>query len=286
MSYEIRELQNEDFPRLLFQIEDPPEKLFIAGRLPNPDNIYLCVVGSRKYSDYGREACRKLISGLSGQNIAIVSGLALGIDSIAHEAALDAELKTIAIPGSGLDISVLYPRTNLRLAERIIENNGALISEYEEKFKATPYSFPQRNRIMAGMSNAVLIVEAEERSGTLITARLAMEYNRDVLVVPGDIFSRNSVGSNKLIKDGAIPIFGSNDILEHFGLNSKETQKINLKNLNEEERKIISLLSSPITKDELINKSGLETSRANILISSMEIKGLIKEVYGKIIINN
>jgi DNA processing protein len=284
MNYEVRELKEEDFPKLFFQIEDPPEKLFIAGILPSPESILLCVVGSRKYSDYGKEVCKNLISGLAGQNIVIVSGLALGIDSIAHEAALDAGLKTIAIPGSGLDPSVLYPRTNFRLANRIVECGGALLSEYEKNFKATSWSFPKRNRLMAGISDAVLIIEAEERSGTLITARLAMEYNRDVFVVPRDIFSRNSIGSNKLLKDGAIPVFGSEDILEHFGFTqSVRSRTSHSEDLSEGEKKILELLKEPLTKDELVDKSGLGISRANILISSMEIKGLIKEVYGKII---
>jgi DNA processing protein len=212
-----------------------------------------------------------------------VSGLALGIDSIAHQAALNTGLKTIALPGSGLHPKVMYPRTNLRLAEEIIKNGGALLSEFEEKFKATTWSFPQRNRLMAGMSDAVLIVEAEEKSGTLITARLAMEYNRDVLVVPGDIFSRNSVGSNNLIKDGAIPIFNSEDILKHFGMET--SRKNEIRDLSENEKAVIAVLTEPMTKDELIEKTGMEIGKVNILISSMEIKGIIKESYGKIFVN-
>ena len=283
MSYEVRELESEDFPKLLFQIEDPPEKLFLAGKLPRPECKFLCVVGSRKNSNYGREVCRKLIEGLRGTNIVVVSGLALGIDSIAHQAALNTGLKTIALPGSGLHPKVMYPRTNLRLAEEIIKNGGALLSEFKEKFKATTWSFPQRNRLMAGMSDAVLIVEAEEKSGTLITARLAMEYNRDVLVVPGDIFSRNSVGSNNLIKDGAIPIFNSEDILKHFGMET--SRKNEIRDLSENEKAVIAVLTEPMTKDELIEKTGMEIGKVNILISSMEIKGIIKESYGKIFVN-
>jgi DNA processing protein len=281
MNYDVRELQNEDFPHLLFQIEDPPEKLFVAGTLPRPENKFLCVVGSRKYSAYGKEVCEKIISELKGFNIVIVSGLALGIDSIAHEEALKAGLKTIAVPGSGLHEDVLYPRTNLNLAKRIIENGGALISEFEEKFKATPYSFPQRNRLMAGMSHATLIIEAEEKSGTLITARLAMEYNRDVLVVPNNIFSINSKGSNKLIKDGAAPVFGGDDILELFGL-KREIRETQLKNISPEEKLVLKTLEEPMSKDELFEKLDMEISRANILISGMEIKGLIQERTGKI----
>ena len=291
MAYEIRELQEEDFPKLLFQIEDPPEKLFIAGRLPTPESKFLAVVGSRKYSGYGKEVCQKLISGLRNTDMVIVSGLALGIDSIAHESALEAGLQTIAIPGSGLHPEVLYPRTNARLAERIVENDGALLSEFEERFRATQWSFPQRNRLMAGMSDAVLIIEAEEKSGTLITARLAMEYNRDVLVVPGGIFSQNSVGSNRLLKDGATPIFKSEDILEALNLtpNPQIQQGSTSLDLGVEEKKIVELLREPLSKDELlgqlISSAEMDISKANILLSSMEIKGIIKESYGKIILN-
>jgi DNA processing protein len=287
MAYEIRELQEEDFPKLLFQIEDPPEKLFMAGKMPGPESKFLCVVGSRKYSGYGKEVCQKVISNLRGTDIVIVSGLALGIDSIAHESALEAGLHTIAIPGSGLHPDVLYPKTNAKLADRIVESGGALLSEFEERFGATPWSFPQRNRLMAGMSDAVLIIEAEERSGTLITARLAMEYNHDVLVVPGDIFSRNSVGSNNLLKDGATPIFKSEDILEALDItpDSQIVKHRVFDNLGEDEKKIVELLKEPLTKDELLEKLEMDISRANILLSSMEIKGMIKESYGKLIVN-
>src|SRR5574344_927429 len=201
--FEIEILENENIPEMLREIPDCPDKLYIKGKLPSQDSKLLCVVGSRKYTSYGKDVCEKLISGLRGYDITIVSGLALGIDSIAHKTALDSGLKTIAVPGSGLDESVLYPSTHKQLAEKILENGGALISEFEPNFRATPYSFPQRNRIMAGISHAVLVIEAETKSGTLITSKFATEYNRDVLTVPGSIFSKNSEGPNMLIRLGA-----------------------------------------------------------------------------------
>ena len=284
MSYEIRELREEDFPPLLFQIEDPPEQLFIAGKMPSPESKFLCVVGSRKYSGYGKEVCERLIEGLRGQNIVIVSGLAMGMDSLAHEAALKNNLKTIAVPGSGLHPDVIYPRTNFYLAQKIVDSGGALLSEYEERFKATLWGFPKRNRIEAGMCHATLIIEAEEKSGTLITARLAMEYNRSVCVVPGDIFSKNSMGSNQLIKDGARPILKSEDILEELDIKS-EIKNLETIDISADEKRILEFLSSPISKEELLENLEMETSKVNILLSSMEIRGIIKETYGKIIVN-
>src|SRR3989344_5631738 len=182
----IQELAPEDFPLALLEIPQPPETLYVRGTLPDPTQFYyLAVVGSRKFTNYGREAVERIIGGLAGYPICIVSGLAMGIDAIAHRVALDAGLPTVAIPGSGLDSSVIYPRSNLALAREIIENGGALLSEFAPDLRAAPWTFPQRNRIMAGISQSTLVIEAEEKSGTLITARLAFDYNRNVFAVPG-----------------------------------------------------------------------------------------------------
>ena len=283
--FEIKTLENDEIPEMLREISDPPEKLYFQGKLPSLETKILCVVGSRKYTQYGKDACEKLISGLRGYDITIVSGLALGIDGIAHKSALDAGLKTIAIPGSGLHESVLYPSTNKQLAQKILEIGGALISEFEPKFRATPYSFPQRNRIMAGMSHAVLVIEAEIKSGTLITSKFATEYNRDVLTIPGSIFSKNSEGPNMLIRLGATPIRSSEDILEALGFKiNEEPQNLELKysDCSPEELLIIKILSEPLEKDELIRQMKMPVSKASTVISIMEIKGLIKESMGEI----
>jgi len=279
--YTIRELAHDEFPSQILEIPQPPKKLFLAGKMPPPENIFLSVVGSRKFTSYGQDACENIIEGLAGFPINVVSGLALGIDAIAHKAAMRAGLHTIAVPGSGLSPAVLYPRSHLHLAEEIVEKGGALFSEFEPNFRATPWSFPQRNRIMSGLSRAVLIVEAEERSGTLITARLATEYNRDVLVVPNGIFSPNSRGSNKLLKQGAYPITSAEDILQLFELKdpSVPSQEI-LFDLSPEEKKIFELLAETLPRDELIRASGFDTSDANTLLSVMEIKGIIVEKGG------
>src|SRR3984885_1716838 len=164
MSDSIRELSPEEFPELLKEINDPPKKLRLRGELPNLENKMLCIVGSRKYSAYGREMCESIIKGLSDYPITIVSGLALGIDSIAHRAALRAGLQTIAVPGSGLSSKALHPQAHVELANEIVENGGGLLSEYADDFKATQWSFPQRNRIMAGMCHATIVIEAEKKS--------------------------------------------------------------------------------------------------------------------------
>lgn len=282
MEYEIRPLPHTDFPPLLKEIPRVPKKLWFAGKLPPTENKLLCVVGSRKHTEYGREVCEKLIEGLSGYPITIVSGLALGIDSIAHRAALKYGLQTVAVPGSGLDPKVLYPSSHLGLALSIIDNDGALISEFENNFRVTQWSFPQRNRIMAGISHAVLVIEAEIQSGTLITSRLATDYYHDVFAVPGPIFSKTSEGPHMLIRLGATPITSSEDILKALGFEIHEHKTFLSQDLSSQEKLIIDLLINPQTKDELIRKSDISPSELNMILTAMEIKGYITESMGEI----
>lgn len=281
----IIKLKPEEFPSQLLEIPQPPKTLYIRGSMPDPDLTYLAIVGSRNYTSYGKDICEKLIKGLKGYPIVIVSGLALGIDSIAHRTALNVGLKTIAFPGSGLDDKVIYPKTNIFLAKEIIENRGCLISEFEPNFISTLYSFPQRNRLMAGMSKAVLIIEAEEKSGTLITARLALDYNKDVLAVPGSAFSSNSNGTNWLIKQGATPITKSEDILEALGFKIEKPElsdEEKYADCSKEEIMVINLLREPRERDDLIREMKMDIARANALLSIMELKELIKEELSEI----
>jgi DNA processing protein len=276
----IPKLVPEDFPPQLLEIPQPPKELWLAGTLPSPETVLLTVVGARKHSHYGEEACETIIEGLTGYDIAIVSGLALGIDAIAHEAAMNAGLPTIAVPGSGLDHRVLYPRSNVNLAERILQSGGALLSEYPPEMHAAQWTFPQRNRIMAGLARATLIIEAEEKSGTLITARLATDYNRDVFAVPGSIFSPLSKGPNKLITLGATPISSSEDVLHALGFNVDDEslqQELDFSTLSDIEQKVMTALLSAKPRDMLIAELELATSDGNILLMKMEIAGLIKE---------
>lgn len=278
----MKKLTPLEFPTLLREIPDSPLHLYMEGSLPKVDTKLLCVVGSRQYSTYGKEVCEKLIAGLAGYNVAIVSGLALGIDGIAHRAALKARLHTVAIPGSGLNTKVLYPSAHQNLAKEILKEGGTLLSEFEPDEPAAPYNFPKRNRIMAGISHAILIIEAAEKSGTLITSRLATDYNREVLVVPGPIYSRGSFGPHMLIRLGATPITKSGDILEALSIPSEKKQSYDTKNISEDERRVLQLLASPCTRDELIVQLNISTERVNVLLTAMEIKGLVIERLGEL----
>ena len=280
----IRTLEKKDFPFLLNEINDPPEKLYIQGQFPKAEK-YLAVVGSRKYSEYGKAVCEKLIEGLSGFPICIVSGLALGIDSIAHKSAIKNKLKTIAIPGSGLGDKVLYPRSHLGLRDRIIEESGCLLSEFENDFSATPWSFPQRNRIMSGISNAVLVIEAELKSGTLITSKFAIEYNRDVFTIPHSIFSKTGEGPHMLLRLGATPITKSEDILIALGFDTTKENLFSKKDYSDcssDEMEVINILREPKSKDEIIRLLDKPVHITQTILSIMEIKELIKEEMGEI----
>ena len=282
---QIRQLSKEEFPPQLLEIPEPPKELWVAGELPSPETVLLTVVGSRKHTSYGKEACEKIIAGLRGYDIAIVSGLALGIDAIAHEAAMKAGLKTIAVPGSGLDPSVLYPRSHVNLAKRILDAGGALLSEYPPDMKATQWTFPRRNRIMAGLARATLLIEAGEKSGTLITARLAADYNRDVFVIPGSIFSSASHGTHQFLKLGATPVTSGEDVLLALGFNVEQEPKqtlVDLSQLPEEEQAVMELLAEPVHRDYIIEQLELTPSDANILLMKMEIAGLITETSGDV----
>lgn len=288
---QIRKLQKSKFPKSLLEIPQPPDELYIIGELPtDPDLVYLAIVGSRKFTSYGKEVCEKLIAGLKDYPVVIVSGFAMGIDTIAHKKAMQVGLKTIVFPGSGLSEHTMYPKSNIIMMRAIVESGGCLISEFKPDFKATYWSFPMRNRLMAGISKAVLVIEAQERSGTLITARLAVEYNKDLLTVPGNIFSPNAKGTNKLLRMGATPITSPEELLEALGFEKEEDsievreskQQRLFQDLSKEEKKIIELLREPLERDELVRRAGLPVYETNALLSILEIKGVIKEELGEI----
>src|SRR3989338_6144000 len=283
MNDELVVLSPSEFPPLLRQIPDPPKKLYVRGTLPSTDHAWLTVVGSRALTPYGIAVCKHLVEGLRGYPIVIVSGLAYGADAAAHRAALEVGLPTVAVPGSGLDWDVLYPRANVGLAREILKAGGALLSEEKPDMKATDYTFPKRNRIMAGLCRAVLIIEAKEQSGSLITARLTVEYNRELLVVPGSIFSEESRGTHQFLRLGATPITSPDDILVSLGIRKRddaETLASLRADLSEDELRVIGILSTPLSRDELIEALALPITDANILLSTMEIKGLLVEELG------
>ncbi len=284
----IATLSQKDFPPLLQEIPDAPKQLFVRGALPPPDTfLYIGIVGARAVSPYGRRACMSLISGLAGYPVCVVSGLALGTDAEAHKAALDAGLPTVAVLPSGVGDASIYPASNRGLAARILKEGGAVVSEYGREARAARWTFPARNRIMAGLSRAVLLIEASERSGTLITARLALDYNREILAVPHPIGSESGTGNNRLIRTGATLVRGSEDILEALGLISpgdpREARERELPpDADGDERAVWEAMAEPLTRDELIGRSGLSASRANIALSSLAIRGLIVERLGKV----
>jgi len=278
------EIYTTSVPALLQEIPDAPYQLYIRGTLPDEAHSFLTVVGSRKYTPYGKQMCESLIRGLRGYPIVIVSGLALGIDGIAHEAALAAGITTVAVPGSGLDDRVLYPATHRGLALRILKSDGALVSEFEPLWKPRPESFPQRNRIMAGMSRAVLVIEATERSGTLITSRLATEYNRDVFAVPGPAHAHTSRGPHMLIKRGAALIERSEDILEQLNITTKPVHtSVHENNLSGVEARVYALLEEPMPRDALVRALDLSTAEVSSVLASLELKHYIVERLGLVV---
>ncbi len=260
----------------------------LLWRIANDKAIkIICIVGSRSYTEYGQLACEKLIEGLSiyRDKIAIVSGLAIGIDSIVHRLCLRHKIPCIAIPGSGLDSDVLYPRSNVRLAEQIYESGGILISEFEPNVRANVWTFPLRNRIMAGISDLTVVIEGKKDSGTMITARLAVEYNRDILAVPGSIFSVHSEGPRELIKQGAVPISSAVDITDTLGITEysiKEVSQSLFDSCGGDEKEILDLLDSPITPDEICQRTGFNISKVLVTVSMLQMRGLVEERYGKV----
>jgi DNA processing protein len=279
MSDQIFSLPIEHFPQRLLEIPQPPKQLFYRGTLPSPELKLLTVVGSRKYTTYGKQVVTELISGLKDYPVGIVSGLALGIDSLAHEAALQNNLYTLAIPGSGINDSVMYPAAHKNLARHILDAGGGLMNEFEPTFTATKWSFPQRNRLVAGISHATLLIEAGEKSGTLITARMAADYNRELLVVPGSIFSSNSKGVHQFLKLGATPVTTSADILEVLNLTDtgvmQSASQATLPNLAPNELAVLEQLHEPIHRDELMRKLNIPVSEASQLLMMMELTGHI-----------
>ena len=297
-SYVSEIFLKEMWPNGLNHIPCPPEKLFIRGldnfrKLKNEGFKFLTIVGSRKHTDYGAEVCQKLISGLTGYKICIVSGLAYGIDALAHRTALENDIKTLAFPGSGLNNDVLYPQGNFELAQEILESGGCLISEFENNQSARPWMFPQRNRLMVGICDGALIIEAGEKSGSGITANMAVEYNRNLMAVPGSIFNHNSKMTNRLIQSGAYLISDSSDILENLGFDNLFNDKrgadgdgvrgvglasagVVAKNLNSMERAVLNFVQNGLTdRDQILHEMKIPISELNRIMSKLEIEGLL-----------
>ena len=275
--------KDQAYPTLLKEIDHTPPVLYIAGTLSEADRFALAVVGTRKASVYGRQVTERFATELAKGEVTVVSGLALGIDTIAHTAALDAGGRTVAVMGNGLDL--IYPPSNHNLARRIVESGqGALVTEFPLGVKPDGKNFPARNRIISGLSLGVLVTEAPQPSGSLITANFALEQGREVFAVPGSILSSGSAGVNKLIQDGGARLVTNiNDILEVLNL-FMVPQQVEMQAAlpdNAEERTLLSLLShDPRHIDDLIRESDLPTTTVSATLTVMELKGLVKSAGG------
>lgn len=284
MQFEIGVIKNTDaiYPILLAQIHTPPEQLYYRGdiTLLSRPNM-LAVVGSRKATMYGRQAVAKLLPPCIRSGIIIVSGMAYGVDSIAHRTCVETNAPTIAVLGSGVDDASLYPRGNRQLAQEILTSGGLIISEYEPG--TTPYlgHFPARNRIIAGLTKATLIVQAAHRSGSLITARLAMEEGREVLAVPGPITDPAYEGTNGLIRDGATPALTPDDILSLFELSESTQEDIAHVPLREDLEKIATVLSAtPLYIDDIAAASRMPIAEVAAALVEMEMIGAVTNMGG------
>ncbi|MBC8264226.1 MAG: DNA-protecting protein DprA [Anaerolineales bacterium] len=268
------------YPPRLLNIYNPPPVIYVKGDILEEDQWAVAVVGTRVATVYGKEVARQIAGGLARNGLTIVSGLARGIDSEAHRAALDAGGRTIAVLGSGVD--VIYPAESRKLAQAVI-NRGALVSEYAMGVQPEASNFPPRNRIISGLSLGVVVVEAGERSGALITADFALEHGREVFAVPGNIFRKKSMGTNKLIQQGAKPVLSVEDILEELNLTmvSQQAEVRAVVPENETEAALLEYITAdPVHVDEIGQKSGLPISQVSSTLALMELKGMVRQVGG------
>ena len=278
-SYDVILFGEEEYPELLGHIADPPVLLFVRGALPQ--GFTVGVVGSRRASHYGRQVAEKIGRDLAGVGVHIVSGLARGIDTVAHRAALEGGGTTTAVLGSGIDR--IYPPENVKLAGQILQQGGAVVSEYLPGTPPLPHNFPRRNRIIAGLSRGLLVVEAHLRSGSLITARLALEENRDLFVVPGSVLKETFLGSHRLIQDGAKLVTEARDILVEYrmylpGISSQEREIT----LSEDEWILYGFLDTEVPKhpDQLTQESKLAPEVVMQCLTEMDLKGVVLSVPG------
>ncbi len=280
MKIKKHKLESKLLPQSLLNIPDPPKQVYVKGDLSHvmDHKPLLAVVGSRKVSTYGREVTQKLVKGVVNKGVGIVSGLALGVDGVAHTSALEAGGYTIAVMPCGLD--KVYPQSHFQLASKITSSGGALVSEYDDGTPPLRQNFIARNRLVAGLADAILVTEAAAKSGTMHTAAFALDQGKTVLAVPGNITSDLSQGTNNLIKSGAIPVTCAEDILLAMGIDHKLTQQ-EIFGDNPDESIILKLISEGVRDiHELQKQSKLEASKFNQSLGMLEISGKIKSQGG------
>ena len=266
-----------DYTKILNHIAKPPIMLHYLGVLPAARVPSVAIVGTRKPTSYGKEVTTRIASELAQKRIVIISGLALGVDGIAHKAALNADGTTVAVLGNGLPS--IYPRTHKSLADAIVEKGGAILSEYSHNEQARPHYFLERNRIVSGLADAVIITEAAQRSGTLNTAMHALEQGKEVFAVPGPITSPMSSGCNQLIKQGATPLLSGNDVLESIAPDLLQQQATLALGSNRLETAIIELLRSGVRDgDELQQRTNVPAHELSATLTMLEINGMIRNL--------
>jgi DNA processing protein len=286
MDIHLLTLWDPDYPPMLKEIHHPPVLLYLRGNRNALVGKTLGVVGTRRVSQYGRQVAERIISDLAPARVTVVSGLAQGVDGVAHQAALNHQLPTVAVLGTGIDI--IYPSTHKTLAREILASGGAIISEYPPGLPGDKFTFPQRNRIIAGLSYGVLVAEGARKSGALITARLATEEGRTVFAVPGNIFSPGSEGPHYLIRNGAVPVTGGQDILEELSWLAPEPGKVDSppqtvlpSDLSAEERRVLEQISyDPISLETLQQRCGIEISRLSPMLTLLELDGYVASLPG------
>jgi len=276
-------IKDKSYPKLLKEIKDAPEILYVRGKILSEDSFF-AVVGTRMASSYGKQIALEIAGELAEAGLTIVSGLAPGIDTFAHTAAVERNKRTIAVLGTGLDEKSIYPQSNLKLAQRILETGGCLISEYPSGTPGSKFTFPQRNRIISGLSIGVLIVEAKQKSGALITANWAKKQGRKIFAVPGPVHSLNSKGPHYLIKTGAKLVENANDILKELNLvlSVSDTDRT-VRGENEEENLILEVLKEEsLYIDKIIEKTKLSAAEVAGTLAILEIKGKVRNLGGNI----
>jgi len=283
MTNEIRttNIQDENYPKLLKGIKNAPEVIYYRGEMKSDENCF-AVVGTRRFSPYGKQVALEMAGDLAEAGLIIVSGLAPGIDTFAHTATVERRKRTIAVLGTGVDEKSIYPQSNLKLAQKILETGGALISEYPPDQRGTQFTFPQRNRIISGLSLGILVVEAKQKSGALITAHYAFEQNRKVFAIPGPIHSLNSKGCHYLIKRGAKLVESANDILKDLNLPAgRQVYQKGIIGETEEENLILNVLKEEVLDiDKIIEKTKLSAAKVASTLAILEIKGKVRNLGG------
>lgn len=264
---------DDDYPKSLLPYKEAPEFLFYKGNLPNPKKASIAIVGARACSNYGRKMAKDLARDLSNAGVQVISGMARGIDSCAAMGALEGRTPTFAVLGNGVDIC--YPQENFELYNEIIEKGGGIISEYPLGEAAIPWHFPARNRIISGLANKVLVVEAKDRSGSFITVEWALEQGKDILAVPGRVGDVLSTGCNRLIKGGAALVMSAKDILGDLYVDVCEDKVINIRKDLAHLYSVIEI--EPKTIDEIVDETGIELSEVTSQLLQLQLLGLVEQ---------